>query len=622
MIDLERRLSDRFPSWFEGARAPWGRRLTRALAWLGKLDAINAWLAVNAHRTGFDFIEHGFDYLGVRYTVDPVERARIPAQGRLLIVANHPLGALDSLALLHLIGSVRRDVRILANDFLLEFKGLRSLFLPLRIFGGRPSPESLKAVTEALAAEQAVILFPAGAVARLGWRGIRDGRWRPGFVRFARDSAAPVLPVRIEARNSPLFYALASLFRPLGTALLPRELFKARGMRIDLRIGLPRQLPPADGDDTLAVLAAVRRDLEAIGRPTEQAPPDPAPLAHAVDRAALRAEVLALRELGQTPDGKQIRVGRLTSDSLLLRELGRLRELSFRSVGGGTRRAIDVDAYDTWYEHIVLWDAEAWAIAGAYRVCRGAEVLEARGLSGLYTASLFEYGAPMLAHLAEGMELGRSFVTPDYWGTRSLDYLWLGIGAYLRAHPELRYLFGPVSISGTLPTAAREHLVAYYSQHFGLSTALDAGDGAEAAATGIAAADAAAMATAAAAGKGVLPFVRARRPFRFHAEAPCYRGLDAEQSFKMLKKSLDALGAKVPVLYKQYTELCQPGGARFLAFGVDPSFSNSVVGMIELDLHCIKPKKLLRYIAGTDGGLWPPQDSAKAPPKDGSQQVA
>ena len=523
--------------------------------------------------------------------------------GRVIIVANHPLGALDSLALLHLVGSVRRDVRILANDFLLEFKGLRSLFLPLRIFGGRPSPESLTAVTEALEAEQVVILFPAGAVARLGWRGIRDGRWRPGFVRFARDSAAPVLPVRIEARNSALFYALASLYRPLGTALLPRELFKARGMRIELRIGLPRQLPPAEGEDSLKVLAAVRRDLEAIGTPAEQAPPDPAPLAHPVDRAALRAEVLALRELGHTPDGKQIRVGRLSSDSLLLRELGRLRELSFRSVGGGTRRAIDVDAYDTWYEHIVLWDAEAWAIAGAYRVCRSAEVLEARGLSGLYTASLFEYGAPMLAHLAQGMELGRSFVTPEYWGTRSLDHLWLGIGAYLRAHPELRYLFGPVSISGSLPTEAREHLVAYYSQHFGLPTPLDADD-------------------AIAAAEGVLPFVRARRPFRFHGEAPCYRGLDAEQSFKMLKKSLDALGAKVPVLYKQYTELCKPGGARFLAFGVDPGFSNTVVGMIELDLRCIKPKKLQRYIAGTDGGLSPPQDPAQTPPKDDPQQAA
>ena len=311
-------------------------------------------------------------------------------------------------------------------------------------------------------------------------------------------------------------------------------------------------------------LAPVRQALQAIGTRRETAPPDPMPLAHAVDRGALRAAILAMHELGRTPDGKQIRVGRLRADSLLLRELGRLREQSFRAVGEGTGRAFDVDAFDTWYEHIVLWDAEALQIAGAYRVCRGSDVLATRGLKGLYTASLFEFGAEAQAHAAQGMELGRSFVAPAYWGSRSLDYLWLGIGAYLRAHPEVRYLFGPVSISAELPIAAREQLVAYYGQHYGTEGAL----------------------------------ARARHPFRFLGDAPCYRGLDAEQSFKLLRANLDALGAKVPVLYKQYTELCEPGGARFLAFGVDPDFANCVDGLIEVDLHRIKPKKYQRYIAG------------------------
>ena len=537
-------------------------------------------MVANAHRTGFDFVEGVLDHLGTRYTVDLVERARIPQTGRLVIVANHPLGALDSLALLHLVGSVRRDVRILANDLLMEFEGLRELLLPLRILGGKPSAESLKAVTAALEAEQAVIVFPAGEVSRLGWRGVRDGRWRAGFVKFARESGAPVLPVRIKARNSALFYGLSSLYKPVGTALLPREIFKARGLRIDLRIGLPRRidLEAIDGAglDTPTALASVRQALQAIGTRKETAPPDPMPLAHAVDRGALRNEVLAMRELGRTPDGKQIRVGRLRADSLLLRELGRLREQAFRAVGEGTGRAFDVDAYDTWYEHIVLWDAEALGIAGAYRVCRGADVLATRGLGGLYTASLFDFGAETRAHAAEGMELGRSFVAPAYWGSRSLDYLWLGIGAYLRAHPEVRYLFGPVSISAELPIAAREQLVAYYGQHFGAEGALEA----------------AARAPA-----------RARHPFRFLADAPCFRGLDAEQSFALLRANLDALGAKVPVLYKQYTELCEPGGARFLAFGVDPDFANCVDGLIEVDLHRIKPKKFQRYIAGSAPAL-------------------
>ena len=575
MIQLEQRLAERYPHWFEGPKAALAQGLARSIAKFGKLDEINAFLAANAHRTGFDFVEGVLDHLGTRYTVDQVERGRIPQTGRVIIVANHPLGALDSLALLHLVGTVRRDVRILANDLLLEFEGLRELLLPLRILGGKPSAESLKAVTAALEAEQAVIVFPAGEVARFGWRGVQDSRWRAGFVKFARESAAPVLPVRIKAKNSALFYGLSSLYKPVGTALLPREIFKARGLRIDLRIGLPRRIDTdaAEGGrlDTAKALASMRQALQAIGTRRETAPPDPMPLAHAVDRGALRAEILAMRELGRTPDGKQIRVGRLKADSLLLRELGRLREQSFRAVGEGTGRAFDVDAYDTWYEHIVLWDAEALQIAGAYRVCRGSEVLATRGLKGLYTASLFEFGPETQAHAAQGMELGRSFVAPAYWGSRSLDYLWIGIGAYLRAHPDVRYLFGPVSISAELPIAAREQLVAYYGQHYGADGALDA----------------AARAPA-----------RARHPFRFLADAPCYRGLDAEQSFKILRANLDALGAKVPVLYKQYTELCEPGGARFLAFGVDPDFANCVDGLIEVDLHRIKPKKFQRYIAG------------------------
>ena len=332
-------------------------------------------------------------------------------------------------------------------------------------------------------------------------------------------------------------------------------------------------------------MAPMRQALAVIGTRRESAPPAPAALIAAVDRQRLCAEVQRLRELGCTPDGKQIRVGRLAAGSLLLREIGRLRELSFRAVGEGTGRALDVDAYDPGYEHILLWDAQARAIAGAYRVCRGAEMLKSRGLSGLYTASLFEFDAGTLARVAEGMELGRSFVVPEYWGTRSLDYLWLGIGAYLRAHPEVRYLFGPVSISAELPITAREHLVAYYGQHFGAPGAL--------------------LSATASCADAAVP-ARARHPFRFLADAPCYRDLDAEQGFRRLKSNLDALGAKPPVLYKQYTDLCEPGGARFLAFGVDPDFANCVDGLIEVDLQRIKPKKARRYLAADASGLEAP----------------
>jgi len=573
MIELEQRLQQRFPQWFRGRRAVIARPLVRGLGRWSRLDVIDAFLAANRGLRGFDFVAAALQFLGARYQVDPVALARIPAQGRVLVVANHPSGALDALALLDAVGTVRRDVRIVANDVLSALDNIGELLLPVRILGGRPSADSLRAIDAALARDECVIVFPAGEVSRLGPRGVRDTRWRRGFLRFARGCNAPVLPVRIQARNSALFYGASALFKPAGTALLVREMFARRARRIVLRIGQPRRIP-ADADGA-ALLRDIRRELYALGTRREQAaaPGDagPEPVAAEVDPALVRAGIAGLRSLGETSDGKQIRVGALAADAPLLREIGRLRELTFRAVGEGTGRSLDLDPWDSWYEHIVLWDAGAARIAGAYRIARGAPVLAAHGIRGLYTASLFDYADDAIARIAQGMELGRSFVAPDYWGSRSIDYLWQGIGAYLRAHPKVRYLFGAVSISAALPPAAREQIAAHYAHYFG-------GDAGE---------------------------VVSKRPFAYRAAQPRDAAVDAETAFRVLKANLDALGAQVPMLYKQYTELCEPGGARFLAFGVDPDFSDAVDGLIEVDIQRMRPKKRQRYLGEAKPGTTP-----------------
>lgn len=436
--------------------------------------------------------------------------------------------------------------------------------LPVRVFGGQASGGSLSAIEQALRDERCVIIFPAGEVSRLGPGGVRDSRWRRGFLRFARATSAPVLPVRVEARNSPLFYGVSALYKPAATALLAREMFARRQQPLRLRLGWPRQLP-ADGD-AAAVLREVRRTLYAIGRRSEARVAGMAPIAPAMPAAQVRAAIAGCERLGETADGKQVLLARFDGpralESPLLRELGRQREISFRSVGEGTRRALDLDDYDAWYEHIVLWDDAASRIVGAYRVARGAEVLARRGLDGLYTASLFRYSDDAIPRIAEGLELGRSFVAPDYRGGRSLDYLWQGIGAYLAARPRLRYLFGAVSISGALPREAREQLVAYYQRYHGA--------GEDLAAPG--------------------------RPFEYFAAPPCFGSLDAATAYGVLKANLAVHGATVPTLYRQYTELCEPGGARFLAFGVDPAFSDSIDGLVEVDLARIRPQKARRWL--------------------------
>ncbi|MGJ7902657.1 lysophospholipid acyltransferase family protein [Lysobacter sp. 1R34A] len=561
MLQFERRLQERFPQWFRGRRAGIARPLLRTIGRWSGFDRVDGFLAENGHLRGFAFVTAALDFLQARYLVEAAELQRIPVTGRLLIVANHPSGAVDALALLDAVGRVRRDVRIVANDLLSALDGLEGLILPVRILGGRPSPDSLHAIEAALQAEQCVIVFPAGEVARLGLRGVTDGRWRRGFLRFAHRTAAPVLPVRIEARNSALFYGASALFKPAGTALLAREMFARRARRVALRIGRPLQLP-LDGDAE-RLLREVRSELHAIGTPRERAAPvGPEPLIDAVDPALVRSGVEAMESLGRTVDGKQIRVGVLPAGAPLLREIGRLRELTFRAVGEGTGQRLDVDVFDSWYEHIVLWDAAEAKIAGAYRIARGSRVLAERGLAGLYTASLFRYADDAIPRLAQGMELGRSFVVPEYWGSRSIDYLWQGIGAYLARHPGVRYLFGPVSISAALPADAREQIVAYYARYYGSEQSAAV----------------------------------SKQPFVYRAAPPQFDALDAATAFRVLKGNLDALGATLPMLYKQYTDLCEPGGARFLAFGVDPAFSDAVDGLIEVDLQRLRPKKRERYL--------------------------
>ncbi len=567
MIQFEQRLQQRFPHWFRGRHAVIAKPLLRRLARWSRLDEIDAFLTANAHVRGFEFVAAAMRHLGAGYVASAEDRARIPAQGRLLIVANHPSGALDALALLDLVGQVRRDVRIVANDVLLAVDGLGGLLLPVRIMGGQPAMDSVRAVAAALAREECVIVFPAGEVSRLGPAGIRDGRWRRGFLRFARSCDAPVLPVRVQARNSALFYGASALFKPVGTALLAREMFARRARKIVLRVGTPRTLP-ADADDR-ALLRDIRHELYALGTRRQRGmPPEPdrpEPLVEAIAPDLVRTGVERLRLLGKTSDGKHIRVGKLAVDSPLLHEIGRLRELTFRAVGEGTGRRQDLDAWDSWYEHIVLWDEAAAKIAGAYRIARGAPVLAAHGLRGLYTASLFDYGEDALVRIAQGMELGRSFVVPEYWGGRSIDYLWQGIGAYLRAYPRVRYLFGAVSISAALPPAARAQIVAHYAHWHG----------------------------------GPQGEAVSRSPFHYEAAQPSDAALDADTAFRVLKANLDVLGMQVPMLYKQYVDLCEPGGARFLAFGVDPDFSDAVDGLIEVDLQKMRPKKRQRYFGET-----------------------
>lgn len=569
VISVERSFYEKFPRLADGRARTLSQPLVDLLRRVTCEDRINATLDALPYTVGLEFVGRLLDYLDFGYSVANTDRENIPSEGRVVIVANHPLGALDALALLHLVGSVRRDVRIFANDLLSQLDPMKPLLLPVDVVGGRAGVASVREAYRALERDEALIVFPAGEVSRVRPNGVRDRRWSPSFVRFVRRSGAPVLPVHLGGYNSPTFYGVSMLAKPLSMLLLAREMFGRCKSRIEISVGepVPAHALAGDAGDDQRLASRMRRHVYRL--PKRRAPvfPTSAAVAHPESPRAVRNALADAQPLGQTSDGKRILLLDAKPDCAALREIGRLRELTFRKVGEGTGLKRDLDRFDAHYRHIVLWDEQALAIVGAYRLGEGRAILDSMGFAGLYSASLFEFSGDAREILAQGVELGRSFVHPDFWGSRSLDYLWQGIGAYLRAHPEVRYLFGPVSLSAALPLPAREWAVHCHRHFFGDSRGL----------------------------------ARARNPFLISPEVDAeahalWAGLTPAEGLKQLKARMAALGAALPTLYRQYVDLCEPEGIRFLGFGVDPDFGHCVDGLILVDLQWLKPAKRARYI--------------------------
>lgn len=566
MLSIEQSLVERLPwlAQYPGIRRPMAGVLGR----LADEGGFNRVLDRVGAATGFDFVERVLDVLGTSYHVNSREREHVPVDGPMLVVANHPLGMQDALALLQLIGSVRTDVRILGNDWLATVPQLGRLLLPVDVFG-KGTASRLRGIYRALDNGEALIVFPAGEVSRMRADGVRDGRWSEGFARLSLRRKVPVLPVHVAARNSTMFYGMSMLAKPLSTAMLPREAVASGSRRIGFSIGAliaASELEQRSGGSPTQAAKLMRRHVYRVGRHRGLIFGGQAPLAHPESAAQVAAELANAEKLTDLNDGKQLLLFKGAADSGVLREIGRLRELTFRKVGEGTGARRDLDACDPHYEHLVLWDPQALRIVGSYRFGHGGRLLAEHGLAGLYTSSLFNYSPALESRLAQGLELGRSFIAPAYWRSRALDQLWQGIGLYLQRHRELRYLFGPISMSVSLPREAREWIAAAHQHYFG--------------APGLAA---------------------ARQPFVVSAEVSrgvrlALEGLDAAAGLGKLKHHLDALGVSLPVLYRQYVDLVEPTGVQFLDFGEDPDFSGCVDGLVMLDLASLKPAKRARYL--------------------------
>jgi putative hemolysin len=520
------------------------------------------------HYQGLDFVEQVLEYFNISYSARDVEKERLPNQGKLVIIANHPIGSLDALALIKLVSEVRQDIKVIGNDMLMALKPMHSILLPVNNVQGGTAKQHIHNIQAHLQAEGVVIVFPAGEVSRLRPQGIRDTHWQSGFLRIAKQAKSPILPVFIDAKNSPLFYGVSMLYKPLASMLLVKEMFNHKRQHLPMRIG---ELIPVESYSNNKItrnqsVALFKKHLYKIGHGKAGVFKTQKAIAPAENRAELQYALKnQCEDLGETSDGKVMYLYQHQDSSPILREIGRLREAAFRAVGEGTNKRRDIDKYDAFYYHLILWDKEDLEIAGAYRFGDAKTIIENDSVKGLYSASLFDYGPEMAPYFAQGLELGRSFVQPKYWGKRSLDYLWFGIGAFLQRHPRFRYLFGPVSLSDHYPKAAKDLLVQFYTLYFGR-------------ADGIA--------------SSKLPYLLP------NDYSHTFSGDNYKADFNQLKHQLANMGMAVPTLYKQYTETYQQGGVHFIDFNIDPDFNNCIDGLVLADLDTLKPKKRARYMPG------------------------
>lgn len=574
MLNIEQSVNDKFPGFAE--RSPIIRKSTLSL--LRKLtreQEINAFLQEHQGQRGIDFIDRIFEYFNFSYSISQRERNNIPSQGKVVIIANHPIGSLDGLALLRLVSEVRKDVKIVANDMLMAFEPLHDVFLPLDNMTRGAYKQSYKNILQALNEEQAIIVFPAGEVSRASPAGIRDGKWQSGFLHFARKTKAPLLPIFISAKNSLLFYSASMIFKPLATALLAHEMFNKRSAEIKFRVGemIPHHALESDHLADKALTKRLKKHLYKIGKGKNSIFITEKTIAHPEDRAALKKELKTAQLIGATRDSHKIYLCDYNQHPTVLREIGRLREQTFRLVGEGTGSRRDLDKYDHYYRHLVLWDEEKLCIAGAYRLGEAHRIMKTKGLKALYTSELFQYQPNAQDYLHQGLELGRSFVHPDYWGKASLDYLWQGLGAYLQHHPEIRYVLGPVSMSALYPKPLRDLLVFYYERYYRHDDSLADGN----------------------------------HPHHIDEDQLIalqhrFSKLDSDQGFDILQQEFTALDCKIPVLFKQYAALYDDGGYQLLAFSVDSEFGNCVDGLFMGDLHKMKANKRARYLGSKASG--------------------
>lgn len=557
---------------------PGGNLIAGALMQIFRYNKLNKVYSSVSEKDPLEMVTSIMDQLEVKYSISEEDLKNIPESGSFISVSNHPYGGIDALLLVKVLFERRPDLKVMANYLLQRLEPIKDIILPVNPFEThkqvRSSFTGIKEGLTHLRNGNCVSIFPAGEVSTYQQDSnvIVDREWNESALKFIKKAEVPVVPIYFHGTNSRWFHILGKIHPLLRTAKLPSELFNKKNKPIIIRIGKPIPVKDqANFKDIARYGRYLRAKTYSLGSSLEvrkfyfkffnPKTTKVEPVVDAIPDKVLTDEFYRIRPDHELFTTRNYSVICAPTHSIpnIFNEIGRLREVTFRMVGEGTGKSTDVDEYDLYYHHLIIWDTEENKIVGAYRIGKGKEIISLYGIKGFYIHSLFKIKKGFTPVLADSLELGRSFITADYQRKPlPLFLLWKGIMYFLLKNAEYRYLIGPVSISNDMSKLSKSLIVHFVRTNFYDSEKA----------------------------KWISP----RKNFVLKPDKVVDRDIivdNSERDINRLEKNLRDIepGYRLPVLLKKYIEL----NASIIGFNIDPKFNNCLDGLIILDLFEVPP---------------------------------
>jgi len=541
-----------------------------------KISTLNKIYNRNKHLNELEFLDGILDEFQIKFEIPEEDLKRLPKEGAFITVSNHPLGGIDGILLLKLMIEQREDFKIIANFLLHRIQPLKPYIMPVNPF------EERKDVRSSIAGFKNAILhlregkplgvFPAGEVSTY-----RDGKlvvdkaWEEAAMKLIQKAEVPVVPIYFHAKNSKLFYKLSKISDTFRTAKLPSELLTQKNRIIKVRVGKSISVKAQKEHESLNDFSEfLRKKTYMLSNAFEdkpkrldnlsstlKTPKIPKKIVTPIDTDVMIKEIEELKAIDfRLLKSKSYEVYLAPANKLpnIVREIGRLREITFREVGEGTNEAIDLDKFDTYYHHMFLWDDENKLIAGAYRMGIGSKIFEAYGIDGFYLQDLFRFEPELHKMMSQSIEMGRAFIINEYQQKpMPLFLLWKGIVHTTLRFPEHKYLIGGVSISNQFSNFSKSLMIEFMKSHY-----YD---------------------------PYVAQYVHPKKEFKVKLkDADKDFVFDAtEADLNKFDKIIDEIepgSLRMPVLLKKYIKQ----NAKLVAFNVDPLFNNAVDGLMYIKI--------------------------------------